>query len=36
MELRKDVKYMLNSNWEPKLPEDDITLKQAKTQLKSK
>lgn len=34
MELRKDVKYMLESEWEPKVPEQEIILKQAKTQLK--
>ena len=34
MELRKDVKYMLESDWEPKVPEQEIILKQAKPQLK--
>ena len=34
MELRKDVKYMLNSDWEPKVPEAEVILKQAKLQLK--
>ena len=34
MELRKDVKYMLDSDWEPKVPEDDVVLKQAKVQIK--
>ena len=34
MELRKDVKYMLNSDWEPKVPEQEVILKQVKAQLK--
>ena len=34
MELRKDVKYMLNSDWEPKVPEEKVILKQAKLQFK--
>ena len=34
MELRKDVKYMLESDWEPKVPEQEIILKQTKAQLK--
>jgi hypothetical protein len=35
MELRKDVKYMLESDWEPKVPEQEIILKQTKAQLKN-
>ena len=34
MELRKDVKYMLNCDWEPKIPEEEVILKHAKTMLK--
>ena len=34
MELRKDVKRMLESDWEPKVPEQEIVLKHAKEKLK--
>jgi len=34
MELRKDIKRVLESDWEPKVPEEDVILKQAKAQLK--
>ena len=33
MGLRKDVKYMLSSDWEPKVPEEKVILKQAEAQL---
>ena len=33
MELRKDVKRMLNIDWEPKVPDDKDILKQVEMQL---
>lgn len=32
--LRKDVKYMLDRDWEPKVPDEETILKQSRTQLK--
>ena len=32
--LRKDVKYMLDRDWEPKVPDEETILKQSTTQLK--
>ena len=32
--LRKDVKYMLDRDWKPKVPDEETILKQSKTQLK--
>lgn len=32
--LEVDVKYMLNKNWEPKVPDEKTITKQVKQQLK--
>ena len=34
MGLREDVKYMLDKEWEPKVPNNETILKQAKSQIK--
>lgn len=34
MSLRKDVKYMLDKDWEPKVPSQEEILKQAEIQIK--
>ena len=34
MPLRPDVKYMLDKDWEPKLPSEETILKQAQIQIK--
>jgi len=34
MGLRDDVKYMLNKNWEPKVPSGEVIQKQAEAQIK--
>ena len=34
MALREDVKYVLDKEWEPKVPTQEETLKQAEMQIK--
>ena len=34
MGLREDVKYMLDKDWEPKVPTEEEILKQAELQIK--
>jgi len=34
MGLREDVKYMLNKDWEPKIPSEEVIKKQAVAQIK--
>jgi len=34
MGLREDVKYMLNKDWEPKVPSQEVMQKQAVAQIK--
>ena len=34
MGLREDVRYMLHSDWEPKVPNEENILKQAEAQIK--
>ena len=34
MGLEKDIKYMLNKKWEPKVPSEEVIQKQALAQIK--
>ena len=34
MGLREDVRYMLHSDWEPKVPNEEEILRQSKIQIK--
>ena len=34
MGLREDVKYIINKDWEPKVPSQEEILRQAKLQIK--